>query len=218
MTTCAELFKPRPSIAQLDLTQYRSLHHEGRRLVSGWFDRAWHARECRAEESFEPFIFTWFTLNGWAACVTGVDEDRAYLAALMGDRTICEDFTRLLSDSGTPFGSHARAFAQLWPIFEVKELRRLGILHYSAGHRDTIVNYYLAARARRFAPLCWKRHSDAGEQVPLDWPHTLAALYRVRCNLFHGEKAAHSEIDQQVVSSAFRTLVHFFHAAGYLGR
>jgi hypothetical protein len=134
----------------------------------------------------------------------------------MCDKRMCDDFLRLLSDSPTSVGSHAADFAQHWPIFEVKELRRRGIVRFSEGDRDTVVNSYLASGARRFEPPCWKRHRDAGEPVPLDWPHTLTALYRVRCNLFHGEKAAHSEIDQRVVSSAFRTLLHFFSAAGYL--
>jgi hypothetical protein len=216
VTTCAELVKVRRSIATLDFGRYALLHGEGRRLITGWFDRAWQARISPAKESFEPFIFAWFSVNGWAACVSGVDQDRAYLEALMCDQTMRDDFTRLLSDSQTPFGSNAADFARLWPIFEVKELRRRGIMRFSTGDRDTIVSSYLDAGARRFDPLCWKRHREAGEQVPLDWPHTLAAIYRVRCNLFHGEKAAHSEIDQRVVSSAFGTLLHFFSAAGYL--
>jgi hypothetical protein len=185
-------------------------------MVSGWFDRAWQARECRVEDSFEPFIFDWFALNGWAACVSGVDQDRAYLDALMCDRRMCEDFLRLVPDSGSPFGSRAADFAQRWPIFEVRELRRRCIISYSEGDRDTMVNNYLSLGACKFQPQCWKRHRDAGEPVPLDWPHTLAALYRVRCNLFHGEKSSHSEIDQYLVSCAFRTLLHFFRAAGYL--
>jgi hypothetical protein len=137
----------------------------------------------------------------------------------MCDERMCDDFLRLLGEPETPFGSHAAEFAQLWPIFEVKELRRRGIMRFSRlseGDRETIVNSYLSSGARRFEPPCWKRHRDAGEPVPLDWTHTLTALYRVRCNLFHGEKAAHSEIDQRVVSCAFRTLLHFFSAAGYL--
>jgi hypothetical protein len=161
-------------------------------------------------------FFEWFALNGWAACVSGADRDRDYLDALMCDQTMCDDFARLLSDPANPFGSYATSFAQLWPIFEVKHLRRLGVMRYSSGDRDSIVNCYLTSGAQKFEPPCWKRHRDAGEQVALDWPHTLTALYRVRCNLFHGEKAAHSEMDQRVVSGAFRTLLHFFNAAGYL--
>jgi hypothetical protein len=214
--TCPELVKVLPSKPTLELRRYHALHFEGRRLISGWFDRAWQAKECRPEDSFEPFIFTWFALNGWAACVSGEDQDRAYLKALMCDQTMCQDFDSLLSNPETPLGAYAADFARLWPIFEVKELRRRKVLLFSSGDRDTIVNQYFAAGTRKFEPSCWKRHSEAHEPVPLDWPHILAAIYRVRCNLFHGEKAPHSEIDQHVVSRAFRTLLHFFSAAGYL--
>jgi hypothetical protein len=47
------------------------------------------------------------------------------------------------------------------------------------------------------------------DEKPLDWPHTLAALYRIRCNLFHGEKAVNSEMDNLIVSIDFRVLLHF---------
>src|SRR5262245_57209145 len=191
--TCQELKASRPM--KHDFGRYDVLHPEGRRLISGWFERAWQARECKDEDSFEPFIFTWFAVNGWAACVTGVDQDQKYLKALMSDQTMCQDFARLFSDSGAPFRSYAADFAWLWPIFEVKDLRQRRINGIQSGGRDTIVRSYLAEGAGKYQPQCWKRHRDAGEQVPLDWPHTLAAIYRVRCNLFHGEKAAHSEMD-----------------------
>jgi hypothetical protein len=79
-----------------------------------------------------------------------------------------------------------------------------------------VVKRYLDAGVTAYAPQCWKRHHDAKVPVPLDWPHTLAALYRVRCNLFHGEKAAHSEMDQRIVADALRTLVSFLREAQYL--
>jgi hypothetical protein len=218
VSTCPELIKVRASVAPLDFCRYEALHPQGRRLITGWFDRAWEARDCKPEDAFEPFIFTWFAVNGWAACVSGVDQDRAYVEALTCDQSMCKDFARLLSKCGTPFRSHATDFARLWPIFEVKDLRHRGIIRFHGGDRDPIVKGYLEKGCRKLDPLCWKRHSDADEHAPLDWPHTLAALYRVRCNLFHGEKDAHSEMDQRVVSCAFRTLTHFFSAAGYLSR
>jgi hypothetical protein len=57
---------------------------------------------------------------------------------------------------------------------------------------------YLDAGARKCEPQCYLEH----DAVPLDWGHTLAALYRVRCNLFHGEKARSSENDRVVVARA----------------
>jgi hypothetical protein len=185
-------------------------------LIAGWFERAWQARDYQAEDCFEAFIFAWFAVNGWAAFVTDVDQDRAYIDALMHDQAIQVKFSQLLAVPGSDFTASALEFAQLWPIFEVKSLRQRDILQFESGERQAAINRYFAAGATRFEPPCWKRHVDGGEQVPLDWSHTLTTLYRVRCNLFHGEKAAHSEMDQRVVSVAFRTLVYFFRTAGYL--
>lgn len=46
---------------------------------------------------------------------------------------------------------------------------------------------------------------------------TLPALYRVRCNLFHGEKARSSESDQTVVGAAYATLLAFVDESSVLG-
>jgi hypothetical protein len=77
-------------------------------------------------------------------------------------------------------------------------------------NREKMVSRYLEQGNVLFAPQCSKRHRDAGEKIPIDWPHTLAAVYRVRCNFFHGEKALSSEMDQQIVSCAYKTLLYFF--------
>jgi hypothetical protein len=153
---------------------------------------------------------------GGGACITERDEDYLYLDALKRDQTLYQDFNRLVSIPESSLAFYAVQFAAQWPIFEVKPLRRSHIIVSHEPDRGAVIKRYFAAGATSFAPNCWKRHNDAKEQVPVDWPHTLGALYRVRCNLFHGEKAAHSEMDQQVVSSAFRTIVHFFRAAQYL--
>jgi type I restriction enzyme R subunit len=41
-------------------------------------------------------------------------------------------------------------------------------------------------------------------------------IYQVRCNLFHGDKAPHSEIDRVLVHSAFRILLEFLSRCGYM--
>ena len=72
---------------------------------------------------------------------------------------------------------------------------------------------YIEAGAHKFEPRCYLAHE---EQPPLDWGHTLAALYRVRCNLFHGEKARSSENDKTVVAAAYSTLLAFAEEAELL--
>jgi hypothetical protein len=75
-----------------------------------------------------------------------------------------------------------------------------------------------------YRPECWELHTrhisgdriGTNDSVPLDWPHTLHAIYIVRCNLFHGAKSRYSDADSKLVLYAFQVLVHFMHTGGYL--
>lgn len=193
-----------------DLSRYQDLHPHGRRLISSWFERAWSKIDCQPQDSFEPFIYAWIAVNGWAACISGLDKDRDWLDALMLNHNICKEFTRTIEDNKSKLSIQARKFSGLWPIFKVQSLRKAKLQYRGLGtDRRKIVKGYLNAGINDFEPKCWKRHTEAGEDVPIDWPHTLAALYRVRCNLFHGEKAVHSEMDGNIVFAAFQVLVHF---------
>jgi hypothetical protein len=193
----------------VDFDRYHSLHRDGRMLIKGWFDRA-AARGAR-ERGFESFIYLWIAFNGWAACVTGKDTDRAWEEALIADPRLNEQFDRLVSDA-TETAAAARRFAELWPIFRVSDLRARGIDYHLGVYesRAEMTRAYLDAGALQFAPRCYTEH----DEVPLDWGHTLDTLYRVRCNLFHGEKARSSENDQLVVARALDTLLAFVEEAG----
>lgn len=199
-----------------NLQNYTHLHPEGQQLIAGWFRRAWQERDCQPENSFEPFIFAWIAFNGWAACVTGLDSDREYLDALMLSQVLQQDFTRLVADPQSAVQQHANNFHQLWPVFKAQRIRRQGVNTHYRGNRQAVVQHYLANNITDFEPQCYQRHIQTGQAVSLDWPHTLAVLYRVRCNLFHGEKAVHSEMDRLIVSAAFRVLVTFVREAGYI--
>jgi hypothetical protein len=198
---------PRP----LERGRYDDLHPDGRALIRGWRDRA---GECRADESFESFIYLWFAFNSWAACVTGSDADHEWQRGLIADPTLNDLFDEQVS-SRTRTADAVRRFAALWPIFRVSKLRERGIDYWSGIHdsRPEMTRAYIDAGAREFAPSCYLEH----EQLPLDWGHTLTALYRVRCNLFHGEKARSSENDQRVVSAAYETLRAFLAESRLLG-
>ncbi len=220
VVTCEELIRSGRTTGRADLSRYRVLHKDGKRLITGWFERAWEARHCEPEESFEPFVFAFIALNAWASCVTGFDRDTQWRNALALDPVVGGDFSRLAADPSSSVSVSAREFRRLWPVFQVQDLRPLGIGPVLGGEeRREIVDRYLGhprAGSVRFEPGCWRRHRDAGEEAPLDWPHTLFVLYRVRCNLFHGEKARHSEMDQRIVSAALRVLANFLGSTGYL--
>ena len=198
---------------RIHLNRFYLLHPEGQRLVRGWFEKA-HAAMTEEDECFESFIFAWFAVNGWAACVTGKDRDTEYIRALQRSTELAEKFQALLADD-PQFQTAALDFQRFWPIFKAQDIRRAGH-HSPAADRQAVVQHYFDCDLRVYEPQCWKSHQDAGEEVPLDWPHTLAAIYRVRCNLFHGEKSAHSEMDRAIVRAAYLTLIGFFRGARIL--
>lgn len=195
---------PRP----LELDRHERLHEDGRRLISSWFARAWDQRG-EEEAIFESFIFAWMSVNAWAACVTGQDQDREYMSRLKRDLELRQRFQDLLAANET-FRSEVGAFMALLPIFKAQRLRREGLRSEIRMSRREIVQRYLDAGVTEFEPECAEWHLRQGEVIPADWPHFIAAVYRVRCNLFHGEKSAHSEMDRAIVHSAFNALTSFF--------
>jgi hypothetical protein len=199
------------------LREYRLdfMHEQSRRLIRSWFDKAIENQNAPPEDSFEPFIYAWFAFNGWVACVTSEDTDSRYMQELIADEKLQQKFAGLLSGDSV-FADSARRFADCWPIFTVKSLRGRQINLMDAGDRASVVQHYLDQGASSFQPQCWTEHRDRDESCPCDWPHTIAAIYRVPCNLFHGEKAASSPIDQNIVHAAFRVLARFIQKAELL--
>lgn len=80
--------------------------------------------------------------------------------------------------------------------------------------RPVLVKRYLNGGMKHF-PECWPYHQEEAETIPLDWL-THLPIYRVRCNLFHGNKSTHSEMDSAIVQPAFHTLIRFFRGAQIL--
>lgn len=198
----------------LDLGRHHRLHEDGRRLIGSWFERAWAQREDDAA-TFESFIFAWISVNAWAACVTEEDQDSRYMRKLQEDSGLRLRFRDLL-EGNAQFRRNAEAFAELFPIFKAQQLRRAGVLAPDERDRAQVIQSYLDAGMTSYEPQCAEWHRSQGQSIPLDWPHVIAAMYRVRCNLFHGEKAAHSEMDRRIVRAALMTLTEFFRKANLL--
>ena len=192
---------------KVSFDRYSKLHKNGKKLVKGWFERAWK-KGCKPKNHFEPFIVAWIAFNSWGRCVTEGDRDADIIDALAANQKLGRDFEELKKDS-KEFTEAAQEFHGLWPIFKVQALRKRNLTyHLTNRKREDTIKYYLDSGIKDYEPKCWKHHRNRGEKVPLDWAHTLKAIYRVRCNLFHGEKAIHSEIDRKIVLSAFRVLIH----------
>ncbi len=186
--------------------RFSALHRDGKRLIRNWATRgAKVTMQNRPSSDFEGFIYLWFALNGWGACVADTDTDREWVDAVAGDHELSDKFIRLL-DADPDFRDAVSSFAGLWPIFRSSEIRRRQVrVPIGCGRRER-VQAYLDNNLRGFQPSCWERH---GGEPPDDWPHTLKTIYRVRCNLFHGEKTLDSENDRVIVQGAYDVLALF---------
>lgn len=199
----------------LQLMKHKYLHEDGRKLITTWFKQAWD-RKHDDSATFESFIFTWISVNAWAACVTGQDADTAYLRELKSDSGLREKYQHLLK-SDQQFQHDSDSFIGLLPIFKAQDLRRRGVRPpKTVSTRREIVQHYFDEQHIPYAPKCAEWHLARDGHLPNDWPHVISAIYRVRCNLFHGEKAAHSEMDKEIVRAAFLTLIGFFRGAEIL--
>ncbi|BBE11080.1 hypothetical protein HH1059_14230 [Halorhodospira halochloris] len=198
-----------PNNEELDYGRFERSHREGRRLVEGWANRAYRELDCDAQEAFEPFIFLWIAFNAWAACVTGEDRDANMIRRVANCPKTRDLFSKLLEEDDD-FQRTVQSFADLWPIFKAQDIRRAGHFGHISDDRREVIEHYRGIEGIAYEPRCAFFHQDAAGAVPVDWPHCLNTIYRVRCNLFHGEKSPHSEMDARVVKNAFDTLAHFF--------
>jgi len=155
------------------------MYAQSKKLIASWFGRAWDKRDAAGEDAFEPFIYCWFSVNAWAACVTNQDRDAEIMKRLIASEGLITKFNKLHADDAE-FAAVADEFAGWWPIFEVKSLRQADIRPPESGSRRDVVDYYLSQSASRFEPQCWQQHGEKRTPVPCDWPHTIAAIYRVQ--------------------------------------
>lgn len=177
-----------------------------RNIVVGWKEKA-----RAAHEPFESFMFAWLAFNGWGACVTAMDRDRDIVDSLSLNGDLCARFADMIAKSADA-GQAASGFYEMWPFFSVTEMNRKDVT-VTAARRESQIQQLLAHSLAPAGPRCWLQHKDAAEVVPLDWQHILAAIYCVRNNLFHGNKASDSESDLAIVAAAYETLMHFIEEA-----
>jgi hypothetical protein len=123
--------------------------------------------------------------------VTEADTDKEMIDALAHSPSLQSSFVRLVAESPI-FRNDATVFAQFWPIFDVKDIRKKGLRHkFHALDRQTYTRKMLGAHVK---------HAPVGKFDPKapSWDQTIQAVYKVRCNLLHGEKGDASD-DAEIV-------------------
>lgn len=204
---CRELGKPELGL-KVQLHRFDEMPEPSQRLVQGWWKRAADCRDDK-QQAFESFIYSWVAFNAWGECVSGIERDQDWVTAVSASSDVRKLTEEAIVQSGA--AAACRRFFGMWPIFKLSELRRAGVANTHLADRTALVAAYTRAGANPDAPKCWKRHEG---DCPLDWPHLLAAVYRVRNNLFHGTKVVDSEMDSAIVAAACSALREVVDASG----
>ncbi len=161
------------------------------------FARSWVRRFQKADGGKAPerFVCLWAALTAWAA--KGVADpqragDEAYLAHCLGrDQKLAGRFANLCKID-RDFRRKAEELLGMAPAFDALCLQKHGVADWDpAQERGAYVAAALAKitagdAGAPFAPACARAHLQAGEKLPLDWPHAFAVIAQARRNLFHG--------------------------------
>jgi hypothetical protein len=186
----------------VSFTNFRRLDPETADLARELMENA-----TRQRSSFMSFISTWMAFNGWMECVTEAPSDRRMIDMLADNRRATEAYEDLLRSS-EPFRRRVETFANLWPVLNVRDVRRkLGRDAFWRFERDEFLE-----ECRRhdvqMQPEGW-----TGGQQPT-WPQILRTIYLIRCNLFHGAKSPQHVRDRGLVRNADRLLREFIGETG----
>lgn len=164
---------------------------------------------ARRHSPFLTFMNSWMAFNGWMESVTDGGSDAAMVSALAENRRLTDAYAALL-DSDEAFRERILAFAALWPVLNVRDVRKkLGFDVFWRLDRDAL---FEACRRDdvRMQPVGW-RDGD----LPT-WPQLLGTIYLIRCNLFHGAKSPRNARDRDLVRQADRILRTFIRETGCL--
>lgn len=150
----------------------------------------------RVDRAFDSFIHSWISFNGWASCCLEEERDLRMVRILSTEGELATLFDAMAEASPAYSAAVARFRAQ-WPIFRSLDVQGAQLPGETRRERTQRYAYTLPDAQR--APDCHLRHPHG---VPGNWGHTLFALYRVRCNLFHGKKSVDGPEDREIVGAA----------------
>lgn len=184
-------------------------------FVGHWLERTRNGRD-----PFDRLIHLWVAFNAWLAEVvepaTFMENDRALINAAAKDSQLIAQFVQLMTTE-SDFKKNVEEFSSLWPIFNVRRLAKRRIPNWgeSVESRSEYREKCFAQGIQDsdYEPRCFRHHNPADQTVsagqpsrPFDWPHTLAAVYQVRCNLFHGGKTFNMPSDARFARLACEIL------------
>jgi hypothetical protein len=161
----------------------------------------------RQDAPFLHFMNTWMAFNGWMESVTEEPSDAAMITALAENRRMTDVYGELV-DQNAAFRNRVMAFAQRWPVLNVKDVRKkLGRDAFWQLDRNAL---FEACRRQdvKMQPIGWT------EGALPTWPQLLRTIYLIRCNLFHGAKSPQNGRDRDLVDRADWILRTFIRESG----
>ena len=149
--------------------------------------------------AFSSFVVLWLGFNGWMECVTDAANDAEMITALADHQRLSnayDDLTARFSD----FRDSVEAFAAMWPVLNVRDVRRkLGRDAFWRHSREELMEEVIRHNVKH-QPVGWSEGD-----VPT-WSKLLRTIYGVRCNLFHGSKSPQNYRDHELVVSCDKIL------------
>jgi len=182
----------------MNFDNFTLLEPDIRNIVHAWLRQA-----DQHPSPMQRFINLWMSFNGWATCVTEKDSDKAMVQALIKEPRMRNAFDTLYQRNER-FRELVDEFAEWWPIYDARAFRK-------KARQNAVLNIFNREDVRRYgeqwgiakSPENWMR----GNRV--SWADVLWAIYKVRCNLFHGQKGFNNQSDILLVGMCHSVLSGF---------
>lgn len=216
---CQELFKAGTAKKTVEFWKYDVLDQNRRRLIKGWWKLANELNNKPKQNKFQSFVFAWLAFNSWGMCITEAKDDAIMIKSLGLSNDLNQKFEEIKAKENSKLALTTNQFIKFLPVFDVTELREKNLERWDKQSRRERVLFYFNNGATIFDPQCWQRHINEetnGQPLPSDWAHIIKAIYKIRCNLFHGSKSPFVEGDKNLVSLAYSILSQFIEEANYL--
>lgn len=168
------------------------------------------ARSDEEASSFTAFLFRWMAFNGWMSALTLGNSDAEMVTAIIGDARLRSEFGRLML-ADQEFSDAIMAFATLWPVLNLKDVRaKIGFDAFQLFSREEVLANYAGVNVKR-QPAGWVAGSTPS------WEQTIRVIYEVRCNLFHGQKSPLNHRDAELVQHSNTVLKAYIVKSGCFG-
>lgn len=142
----------------------------------------WRRKTHQEGDPFSKFVFIWFCFNAWMEYLSNKKTDREMLDELKSRKSNMSNFADIFYAALDSRENHFRSNV-------------MALVHQS--QEKSIEN----TRDKSKAPISIKDEYD--------FENIVEAIYRIRCNLFHGGKDPNDSRDQVLVNAAQRILMRW---------